>query len=938
MSHFSSRFQISRLISRFEIRTKLIVVFLLISLASITAVALVVNYQTSRILVEAVGTDLKGYASNQGIAAGNLLLHQIELLQSLSLNEILINKVSLANSLYNDDPAAIRADLAAKDAEWETAVETDRIAQIVLTNTAADELLSFRARFPDHEEIFITDRYGELLAATNLTSDYYQGDETWWQNAYNNGNGHPIIEMPQFDKSAQIVGLALAVPIYDQNRQTVIGILRTTYYSKALSDLIDSAELEKEQLYLDLLFPNNQSISSNTLLQDDYEISGKTTVTIDEITLYVLQTNIFEQISLNGTTYLAAIAPITTLDTNPLITNLGWRIIARQERQKALAPVTSQQRTIWLLAILIMGFCVIGALFAAQYLTRPILRLTSAAKQIRDGNLEIQAPVTSNDEIGELADTFNAMTSQLRHVISRLEEHRQQLEQRVAQRTAELEQQTKMLDVILSTTPTYFFVYDRQGHNIYASPSSLAAMGYSLPSEKSALQELPAFMPEQFPAELAQVFQTGQPITNEFQQEQAEQKKQFEYVLNPVYDNEDFISSIVVTIRDITEQRLNQERLWRSQKMESLGILAGGVAHDFNNLLVAMLGQTSLALRKMPPDAPAQKHVEKAVKAAKRAADLIKQMLAYSGKGQFAMEPILLNHLIQENSHLFESAISKKVQLQLRLADHLPLFKGDPGQMQQVVMNLILNAAEAIGENTGEIIISTYQKDITTNDDHYWQKTTVPLSPGKYVCLRVQDDGIGMDDLTLAKIFDPFFTTKFTGRGLGLAALLGIVRGHKGGLYVATKPNEGTIFELLFPIAEQETAVLAETAVPPLPQNAGTILIIDDEAPVRDAVIDILEMEHIFVLTAADGKAGIAIYQGRKETIDLILLDLSMPGLSGRETFQALRQVDPNVKIILSSGYHQGEVYRQFSGENVTDFLAKPYHMATLVQKIKQYL
>lgn len=931
---------VKRFVRRFRIRTKLIVVFLAISMASVTAVAFAINYQTSITLAESVDANLKSYASNEGIAAGNLLLHQMDLLESLTLNEILITKITLANSLYDDEEEVIIERLMARDVEWETAVETDRLPQIVLTNTAADELWAFRRRFPDHLEIFITDRYGALLAATNMTTDYYQADEAWWQRAYNVGEGSPSINAPQFDESAQSLGLALAVPIYDRDRQTIIGILRTTYDLRALGNLLDLAASEQDQLYLDLLLPDNQVISTKTLLQGDYEAAGVTAVALDESVIYQLKYEPLTQITLDGIVYLATLSPLTTIDTNPHISELDWNIIARQERQTALALVISQRRTIWFLSIIIMGIAVVGALFASQLLAQPILRLTDAAQQIRDGNLNVQAPVTSKDEVGELAETFNEMAARLRRVIKRLEEHRGQLEHRVAERTAELEQQSRMLDLILSTTPAYFFVYNRQGQYIYASPPALAEMGI-VPKETNemASQQRSPYMPENFLVELAEVFRTGEPIANEFQMADREQTKHYEYVLNPFFDDDQHVSSVVVTVRETTEQKLAQEALWRSQKMESLGILAGGVAHDFNNLLVALMGQTSLALYKTPLDAPAKKHIEKAIKAAERAADLTQQMLAYSGKGRFTMQAIRLNQLIKENFHLFEAVIPKKVRFQLQLADQLPLFEGDAGQMQQVVMNLILNAAEAIDKESGQVVISTCVQTLVTGNGRSGQKTSEPLPPGEYVCLKVQDNGVGMNDETLSKIFDPFFTTKFTGRGLGLAAVLGIVRGHKGGLYVTSKPNEGSLFEVLFPVKEQAETAVSTAAVPFEEQPiSGVVLVIDDEASVREAAVDILEMEGVTVYTAASGETGIALYQENHEIIDLVLLDLSMPGLSGHETFQALKQIEPQAKIILSSGYSEEEVNRQFAGEDVADFLAKPFQLTSLIKKIQRHL
>ncbi len=390
---------------------------------------------------------------------------------------------------------------------------------------------------------------------------------------------------------------------------------------------------------------------------------------------------------------------------------------------------------------------------------------------------------------------------------------------------------------------------------------------------------------------------------------------------------------------DVTGRRNAEEALRQAQKMESLGILAGGVAHDFNNLLVAMIGQTSLAQAKLSPESPAYAHIQKAVKAAERASDLTRQMLAYSGRGQFEKRPIHLNTLIHENLHLFEVAVPKNVQLRSDLAEPLPLIDGDVGQMQQVLMNLIINAAEAIGERPGTVSVSTSTCVIDAEDDRLWRYTGEPLQPGPYVILGVRDNGSGMDGETLSKIFDPFFTTKFTGRGLGLAAALGIVRGHQGGLHVESAPGRGTSFQLYFPAsdaAEGKPAGPSDDASTAV--SRVVTLVIDDEAPVREAVTDILEMEGLTVIAAATGAEGIELYRKRARGIGLVLLDLSMPGLSGEETFKQLRQIDPEVRVILSSGYSQAEAFERFAGEGLLGFIQKPYDADTLIREVRRHL
>ena len=407
----------------------------------------------------------------------------------------------------------------------------------------------------------------------------------------------------------------------------------------------------------------------------------------------------------------------------------------------------------------------------------------------------------------------------------------------------------------------------------------------------------------------------------------------------PLHDAHGNVIGVLGTYEDITERLRTEEALRQAQKMESLGVLAGGVAHDFNNLLVAMLGQTSLALSKLSPDSAARPHVEKAVKAATSAADLTRQLLAYSGGGQFERRPIQLNTLIQDNLHLFEVAIPKNVQLRSNLAVALPLIEGDTSQLQQVIMNLIINAGEAIGERPGVVTVTTRVQMLHTDDARWMKYTGMSLPPGNYVQVDVADSGGGMSADTLARIFDPFFTTKFTGRGLGLAAVLGIVRGHGGGLQVDSDVGHGTTFRLLLPVSTTSLPLMAGPVTRQEAHMSGrTILVIDDEQPVRAAVTDILEDSGLSVITAEDGEAGVGVYRERQAAIDLVVLDLSMPGQSGEETLRQLRELNPQVRVILSSGYDRAEVAQRFADRVYSGFIQKPYDDLTLISEIKRYL
>jgi PAS domain S-box-containing protein len=387
---------------------------------------------------------------------------------------------------------------------------------------------------------------------------------------------------------------------------------------------------------------------------------------------------------------------------------------------------------------------------------------------------------------------------------------------------------------------------------------------------------------------------------------------------------------------DITDRKAAEEALRRAAKEESLAVLAGGVAHDFNNLLAAILGHAALALKQLPEGSPARRHVEKAAGAVERAADLTRQMLAYSGRGHFVVRPTDVNALVRENLPLFEVAVPKNVRLEARLDPEPPLVDADVGQIQQVLMNLVINAAEAIGERGGTVTVATGVREVAASDKALWRASGHPLAPGRYVSLEIQDDGPGMDAETVDRIFEPFFTTKFTGRGLGLAAVLGVVRGHRGALSVESAPGQGTVFRILFAPSAQPAVAASPPA--PSPARAATVLIVDDEEAVREMIGEILEGEGFEVLRAEDGSRGVALFRERRDRVDVVLLDLSMPGLSGEETFRRLREVDPGVRVILSSGYDHDEASGRFGAARPAGFIQKPYRPEQLVAEIGRCL
>ena len=388
---------------------------------------------------------------------------------------------------------------------------------------------------------------------------------------------------------------------------------------------------------------------------------------------------------------------------------------------------------------------------------------------------------------------------------------------------------------------------------------------------------------------------------------------------------------------DITEKRQQEERMRQAQKLESLGVLAGGVAHDFNNLLVGILGNSTLALETISSNNPARAMLRDVVSASETAAHLTKQLLAYAGKGRFIVEPVDVSDLIEQIRTLIQTSIPKTVQLRLELQRGLPRVEADIGQLKQLVMNLIINGAEAIGEEKmGTVLVATGAQDI---DENYIQTALAPaqIEPGSYVFFEVHDTGIGMTPEVIAKIFDPFFTTKFTGRGLGLAAALGIVRGHKGALKVYSTPGRGTTFKVLLPSTQAEVPQRAANKIHAV-AGSTTVMVIDDESVVRRTAKSMLERQGYTVVVAENGKEGVDLFRVLSEKIGIVLLDMTMPVMSGEETFRELRAIKPDVRVILSSGYNEVEAVRRFTGKGLAGFLQKPYSAATLTQTVQRVI
>lgn len=421
---------------------------------------------------------------------------------------------------------------------------------------------------------------------------------------------------------------------------------------------------------------------------------------------------------------------------------------------------------------------------------------------------------------------------------------------------------------------------------------------------------------------------------------------------HPLYDEQGApraLEGLMVeaTARKAAEARAREfdRQIVETQKLESLGVLAGGIAHDFNNILTAVLGNASIARQSLPAPHPLQSQLQQIERAARRAAELCAQMLAYAGKSHLTTARLDLSELVRDTTSLLEVTLGKSTRLDLRLGSDLPHVQVDATQIRQIVMNLVINAADAIGDRPGEVVLRTFV--VEAHRDDFCSAVERPdLPPGRYVGLEVRDNGIGMPAEMLARIFEPFFTTKFSGRGLGLSAVLGIVRSHRGALFVESQSGVGTTFRLLLPAATAPVAAILPSVQAPgagttpatLPRLCGTVLIVDDEAHVREMTSLALQMAGLKAMEAPDGEKALQLCRDHPEIVDVILLDLTMPGLSGEETLRRLRMQGATPKVILISGYSAADTARRCAQLGAVAFLQKPFEITVLLGELKKHL
>jgi PAS domain S-box-containing protein len=517
---------------------------------------------------------------------------------------------------------------------------------------------------------------------------------------------------------------------------------------------------------------------------------------------------------------------------------------------------------------------------------------------------------------------------------------------------AELQESRRQLGNLISQLPGAAFrcQFDENLTTLFASEGMLALTGY--PSEDFVAGRM-HIAQLTVPADRAAVRAAVGAAIRERRPFEAEyrimhRQGQEKWVLvrgRPIYDDAGVLRFVeglaidVTALKQAEQEKLAIERkLLAAQKLESLGVLAGGIAHDFNNILTSVLANASLARHDAKGGQPVDRSLQQIENAARRAADLCQQMLAYAGKGKIVTDRVDLSEVVRGTAALLEVTLKKSTRLELHLPGGLPPVLADVTQLRQIVMNLVINAGDAITSANGLITVTTFAREA----DAALLRSSLgnpDLPPGPYVGLEVTDNGCGMAPGTVARIFEPFFTTKFSGRGLGLSAVLGIVQSHRGALFVKSAPGQGSTFRLLLPATTGPAVASASPFPAPdaRPALRGTVLIVDDEEAVRSIAATVLTMHGATALQAASGEAALDLLRG-PQAISVVLLDMTMPGISGEETLRRMRMINAGQPVILMSGYSETDTMQRCADLGVVRFIQKPFEIEALLAVAKPFL
>ena len=631
-------------------------------------------------------------------------------------------------------------------------------------------------------------------------------------------------------------------------------------------------------------------------------------------------------------------------------------LLAEISQEEAFASINRLRNILIFVSTGIVILVVILGFFFSKTISKPLEKLIRGTEIIGKGDLEHRVDVRTKDEIGKLALAFNDMTERRQIAEGELRKHRNRLEELVEERTVELKkineelqheivehkraqetlrQSEERFRQLYDEAPVGYHELDREGRITRVNRTELDMLGYS--EQEMLGQPVWEFIVERemsreaFEAKIAGAMPPGRAFERTYRRKDGTTLTVI--IEDRVVRNEaGQITSINSTIQDISERNRLEAQLQQAQKMQAIATLAGGIAHEFNNTLVGITGNIELLQTNLPEDENIDKYAERMKASAHRMAHLTAQLLAYARGGKYQPKNISISDFVEETLPLMKQTIAPSIRIGMDLPHNILNVEADLTQMQMVLSAILNNSAEAI-EEKGRIRITTKNEEI----DEEFVKTNPDLKLGPYVSLTVEDDGKGMDEETRSRIFDPFFTTKFQGRGLGMAAVYGIVTNHGGWISVDSELGKGTVVRIYLPAVKVEVKEVERPKIEPT-KGTGTILVIEDEDVVIDVIVAMLEKLGYHVLLAKTGKEAVKIAKGFDADIDLAILDILLPDLPAKKVYRDIMEARPDLKVIVCSGYAIDGPPQEILDAGAQDFIQKPFSYATLSEKLKEVL
>jgi PAS domain S-box-containing protein len=615
-----------------------------------------------------------------------------------------------------------------------------------------------------------------------------------------------------------------------------------------------------------------------------------------------------------------------------------WRVAVVRASEAFMAPVYEQLQSAGLVALGVAVIAILAAVFFGTRVAAPIIRLTESAERVARGDLDAHAKISGPREVQALARAFNTMTGQVRETLEGL---LVEISDRTRAEGAARESEERVrafvenaLDVIL--------VLDRDGKILYASPSIERLLGHP-PGWVIGSNWLEWLVPADLAAARARLAEAVGAEKLVFEQLRVVHKngeqRYVELVGRPAFDVRG-VGGVIVNVRDVSdrvraesERAELEERLTQARKMEAIGHLAGGVAHDFNNLLTPIIGYTELIRASLPQSDPIYTDLAVVLEAAEGARQLVRQLLAFGRKQALEVRALDLGEQVRRIEKILRAMIPESIELVLDLPTEPVVIRADATQLQQVVLNLVVNAQDAMSSSGGRLVVNVSQTERTEPD------AKLELEAGPYGVLSVSDSGQGIDEQTRARLFEPFFTTKERGKGtgLGLATVYGIVKQHRGAVTVTSAKGEGATFRVYFP-RSGDGVQAARSAPPSVPGRGETVLVAEDDPSVRALVKSVLERNGYRVLAAADGQAALDLAHQEKGRIDLLLSDVIMPRMNGRDLRDVLTVLYPGLRVIFMSGY-TGDALSGLGGFDAdVQLVSKPFTPDVLLDGVRKAL